>query len=69
MTSPDSTHLAHVADAITEITGDDDYDAVADQAAGLLSKSMALRLAAQKYTVGKASKNELYRAVTHAIRL
>jgi hypothetical protein len=27
-----SIHLAHVADAIAEITGDDDYDAVATEA-------------------------------------
>ena len=65
----DSILLAHVADAITAVTGDDDYDAVAGRAAELLGKSMALRINARKFAAGKVGEDELHRAVRHAIRL
>lgn len=38
----DPMHIARVADAITAITGNDDYDDAADIAAGLLSRHPAL---------------------------
>lgn len=46
----DVIHLAHVADAITELTGDDDYDAVADQAARLLDRVPSLGAEAARFS-------------------
>lgn len=43
-------HLAHVSDAITELTGNDDYDAVADDAARLLDRVPSLGAEAERYT-------------------
>lgn len=45
----DAVTLAHVADAITEVTGDDDYDAVADQAARLLDRVPSLAAEVERY--------------------
>lgn len=46
----DIIHLAHVADAITELTGNDDYDEVADEAARLLDRVPSLGAEASRYT-------------------
>jgi hypothetical protein len=45
----DIVTLAHVADAITEVTGDDDYDAVAEQAAHLLNRVPSLAAEVARY--------------------
>ena len=46
-------HLAHVADAITELTGNDDYDEVADEAARLLDWVGSLDAEAARYNSGE----------------
>lgn len=45
----DAVTLAHVADAITELTGDDDYDTVAGQAARLLARVPSLAAEVARY--------------------
>jgi hypothetical protein len=45
----DAIALAHVADAITEVTGNDDYDEVADEAARLLRRVPSLAAEAARY--------------------
>lgn len=59
----DVAALAAIADTITEITGNDDYDAVAAQAAQLGTASRRVMYAALCYTAGAEPREVLFSAV------
>lgn len=62
----DSILVAHVAEAIEDITGvsdGGDYDATADRAARMLGRSAVLREVAARYQRNRASGAELRAAV------
>lgn len=55
----DTTVLtAHLADAISEITGNDDYDAVASYGVQLYMLSETARFAAACFDTGKSSRED-----------
>lgn len=62
----DSIVLAHVADAITSVTGNDDYDAVADEAARLVSRG-SVAVAGAQFARGSITRAELEDAVRDAL--
>jgi hypothetical protein len=63
LNSEDTLAIAHVADAITDITGNDDYDAVADQAARLYQESRSVAYAALCYVAGAVDRDQLLSVV------
>lgn len=67
MDEADSITLAHIADAITTLMGDDDYDAVADRAARLYRESPRVAYAALCYTAGSEPRETLLRVVRNAL--
>jgi len=58
---------AHVADAIEAVTGNTDYDAVADEAAELVRRSQDVREAAGWYSAETWSWDEFRAAVEQAL--
>jgi hypothetical protein len=56
-------HLGHVADAITSVTGDDDYDAVADDAYILLVRFPELGTMADRWDAGAIAREDFTSAV------
>ena len=63
----DSVILAHTADAITAVTGNGDYDAAADMAAGMLRGNARVSEVAAAYTYWNASVEDLRAAVASAL--
>lgn len=64
----DGILIAHVADAITAVTGDGDYDAVADRAAELLKRRSEVEDAAARYARGDLDFASLQRMVADHLR-
>ena len=62
----DSVLVAHVAKAITAVTGDDDYGAVAERAARLLRDYADVMVAARDYASGELSAPALQACVAIA---
>lgn len=63
----DSILVAHVAEAITAVTDDDDHDAVADRAARLLRDYADVMAAARDYASGELSRPALQACVAIAL--
>lgn len=61
----DSLLVAHVAEAITALTGNEDYDAVSARAARLLKRSDVVLATARRYAGGSATAAELRDVVKH----
>lgn len=64
----DGILTAHVADAIMALTGNDDYDATASEAADLLRKNADLRSMAVEYEHGRITRGALRYSVSVAQR-
>jgi hypothetical protein len=67
MDAIDTAALTAIAEAITEITGNDDYDSVSAQAAQIATASRRVMYAALCFTAGAEPRETLAAAVRNEI--
>jgi hypothetical protein len=68
MDAIDTAALSAIAEAITEVTGNDDFDSTSAQAAQLAASSRRVMYAALCYTAGSEPRETLTAAVRDALR-